>query len=283
MTATRGRTVAGTMRSAAFALMQVPAALKDRVRPPQQGVTILIYHRVGARTSSLVDLPTGQFAEQMARVADVATTLDTALDSLAAGGDGFPSQRNQVVVTFDDGTADIIEEALPICVEHRVPLLLYLATRFVDEKRQFPQDGHPVSWSALADGLTTGYLEIGSHTHGHALLDRIRPADVDTELDRSVELIQDRLGVDPVHFAYPKALPGNAAADRAVRARFRSAALDGSRANVPGATDPWALARTPIQVTDTMHRFDAKVAGRLGLEDDVRRMVNRIRYRGDST
>jgi peptidoglycan/xylan/chitin deacetylase (PgdA/CDA1 family) len=258
------------------------AVVKDRLRPPDPGVAVLIYHRVGARTPMAVDLPAAQFDEQMAQIAPTAVTLDDALDDLAvAPAPGAELGPNPVVVTFDDGTRDVVEEALPICVEHKVPLLLYVATRFVEEQLDFPNDGKPVSWAALADGLSTGYLHIGSHTHGHSLLDRLEPARVDDELDRSIGLIQDRLGCDPAHFAYPKALPGNAYADAAVRKRFRSAAVDGTRVNVRGATDPWALARSPIQVSDTPAWFDAKVRGGLSLEDDVRHLVNRIRYRGD--
>lgn len=183
------------------------------------------------------------------------------------------------MVTFDDGTADVVEEALPILVEHQVPILLYLPTRFVEEQIDYPDAGRPTSWGALADGLSTGFLQIGSHTHSHALLDRLQPDLVADELDRSIALIHDRLGVDPVHFAYPKALPGSPAANAAVRARFRSAALAGTRTNPCGATDPWALSRTPIQTRDDGLWFDAKAAGGLGLEDDVRRLVNRVRYR----
>ncbi|WCO65858.1 polysaccharide deacetylase family protein [Iamia majanohamensis] len=254
------------------------AAAADVVRRPPSGITVLIYHRVGARTPVPVDLPTQLFAEQVATVAGRATTLDDALATLA--GPASPEQpARDVVVTFDDGTADVVEEALPVLVEHRVPALLYLATHHVEAGEPFPDDGRPASWSALADALSTGWLEIGSHTHSHALLDRLPPDLVAPELDRSVGLIRERLGVDPVHFAYPKALPGSAAADALVRDRFRSAALAGTRRNVVGRTDPFALARSPVQVADGLRWFSRKVDGGMGLEDDLRRTVNRVRHR----
>ncbi len=124
---------------------------------------------------------------------------------------------------------------------------------------------------------------MGSHTHTHALLDRL-PADaVDGELDRSIALIGDRLGVEPRHFAYPKALAGSSAADRAVRTRFTSAALAGTRANSYGATDPYRLARSPVQVDDGLSFFALKVAGGMRMEDDLRRLVNRRRFAGATT
>ena len=92
-----------------------------------------------------------------------------------------------------------------------------------------------------------------------------------------------RLGVESRHFAYPKALAGSSAADRAVRTRFASAALAGTRANPYGATDPYRLARSPVQVDDGMAFFARKVAGGMRMEDDLRRLVNRRRFAGATT
>ena len=263
------------------AALKATASVMDRVRPPKPGVTVLIYHRVGARTPVPVDLPTPLFRDQMAELAGRAVSLDDALGILA--GSISPAVEHPVVVTFDDGTADVVEEALPVLVEHKIPALLYVATEFIEQGRSFPDDGHVPSWAALADATSTGCLELGSHTHSHALLDRLASAEVDGELDRSIELIAERTGATAAHFAYPKALAGSDAADAAVRSRFRSAALAGTRSNAVGGTDPWRLARSPIQVSDGMRWFRAKADGGLRLEDDVRRLVNRARYRGATT
>ena len=114
-------------------------------------------------------------------------------------------------------------------------------------------------------------------------MDRLPAAAVDEELDRSIALIGERLGVEPRHFAYPKALAGTPAADRAVRARFASAALAGTRANPYGGTDPYRLARSPVQVDDGLDFFDRKVVGGMRMEDDLRRLVNRRRFAGATT
>ena len=37
----------------------------DRLVPRGNGITVLIYHRVGGGTDSSVDLPTAEFAEQI--------------------------------------------------------------------------------------------------------------------------------------------------------------------------------------------------------------------------
>lgn len=256
------------------------AGLADLVRRPAAGVVILLYHRVGARSHTSVDLPTALFEEQMAALAGghEVVSLDNALRTLRGERVG-PC----VAVTFDDGTSDLVELALPILVRHQIPSTWYVATEFVDEQRPFADDGTPLTWAALRDATSTGLVSVGSHTHRHRLLDRATEAEIDDELTRSIALIADNLGQPPLDFAYPKALAGSPAAERAVREHFRSAALAGTRANVVGRTDPYRLARSPIQVSDRRRWFDRKVGGGMGLEDDLRRLVNRRRYVGAAT
>ncbi len=267
--------------------VKVTAEAADRVHRPRRGVVVLIYHRVGRRSSIEVDLPAGLFDEQMAMLAASgrATTLDQALDLVAAPGPppGVDRDHDPVVVTFDDGTSDLADVAAPILARHAIPVTLYVATDFVDRARDFPDEGTPLSWSAVRDLHVDQGWVIGSHTHSHALLDRLAPGEIDDELDRSIELIGAHTGATASHFAYPKALAGGRQAERAVRRRFRSAVLAGTRSNPYGDTDPWRMARSPIQVSDGLRWFERKLDGGMGFEDGVRRIVNRRRYAGATT
>jgi peptidoglycan/xylan/chitin deacetylase (PgdA/CDA1 family) len=263
-------------------LLKVAAATADTARQPPAGLVILIYHRVGRRTPIEVDLPLGLFKEQVRFLAEQrrVVTLNQGLREIASS-EG--AQDSMVAVTFDDGTADFGDLALPVLTQHRVPVTLFLATRFIEEGVRFPAGGVPLSWNSVADALSTGLVEIGSHTHGHALLDRIPIDRVYDELDRSVQLIGDRLGRTTSHFAYPKAVLGSPAAELAVRDRFRSASLAGTRPNPFGTTDPYRLARSPVQVSDGLRWFARKAVGGLRLEDSLRQLVNRRRLRGFTT
>lgn len=247
-------------------LKAVAAAL-----PAPSGTVVLIYHRVGDRPGEVTLTPSA-FRDQLARLAGKVGTLDQFVEP------GAPA--TSVVITVDDGTADFADEIVPALVDHGLPATLYVATDFIERQRPFPNDGTPISWSALADCLTTGLVTIGSHTDTHVLLDRTPPDVVAQELDRSSKLIEDRLGVTPRHFAYPKAVLGSPAAEAEVRRRFATAAIAGTRPNVAGRTDPHRLRRSPIQRSDSMAHFERKVAGGMRLEDDLRRLANRVRYRG---
>jgi peptidoglycan/xylan/chitin deacetylase (PgdA/CDA1 family) len=267
----------------------------DRLVAPPAGVTMLIYHRVGGSTGGAVDLDPDVFERQLHHLAEHHTvvTLDDAVAQLAAGQvDGWaasgattadsPPTRNgrSVVLTFDDGTTDFTEYVVPALARHGLPATLYAATGFIDEGHDFPWGAPPTSWAALRDALTTGLITVGSHTHSHWLLDRLDACQLDDDLDRSCELIASQLGAAPTHFAYPKAIPGSPQAEIAVRRRFLTAALAGSRVNRPGHTDLHRLWRTPIQRSDSTADFAAKAAGGLRLEGELRALAVRARARG---
>lgn len=267
------------MRGAARAV-KVAAAGFDVVHPGPSGLVVLIYHRVGGRTPSPVDLPVDRFEEQVSELAAAGrlVTLDEGIARLRSGDlSGGP-----VVLTFDDGTPDWVDDALPVLIRHGAPATFYVATDFVERGVPFPGAGPPISWGGLRELMASGLATIGSHTHTHALLDRADGPTAANELDRSTDLIAERLGVTCEHFAYPKALAGSPAAEGEVRRRFRSATVAGTRAN-PAGTDLHRLQRTPIQVADGMRWFRRKAAGGMRFEDSARAVLNRGRYAGATT
>jgi peptidoglycan/xylan/chitin deacetylase (PgdA/CDA1 family) len=260
---------------AAHGVLQTTSVGLDRVVPPAQGVTFLIYHRVGGRSGTSVDLPVEQFREQLGWLAEDFDVLgiDEAAERLA-GDAGRPG----VVITFDDGTVDW-SEAMEVLVEVGLPATFYVATRFVDEGIPFDHDGTPISWAGLADMASTGLATIGSHTHTHRLLHRTDSAETADELDRSIALIEHHVGGRCEHFAYPKAIPPEAAAEVEVRARFTTAALARSGANPVGRTDLLRLRRVPIQRSDDRVSFLRKASGGMRLEGAARDAAARWRFR----
>lgn len=256
------------------------------------GTTLLAYHRFGGTTPISVDLPEHQIAQQLDTLAETARviSLDTAVDELLPGS-ALAHTRDRrrdallptVVLTADDGTADWVEILLPLLAARGLPMTWYVATSFVDEQRDFPHGGRPITWSALRDAVSTGLITVGSHTHSHAVMSRLDSRSAAIELDRSIERIETEVGKACQHFAYPKALAASVEAEREVRRRFRSAALAGNRVNSPGSTDPARLGRTPVKRSDDARRFASKVRGGRRTEGWLREHYDRLRYHDDVT
>lgn len=256
------------------------ARMLDRLVPARSGIAVLIHHRVGGGSGSRVDLDPSEFEAQLEHLAQHhhVMSLDDAVTSL---GLGRPEQG--VVLTFDDGTADFVDHAVPLLVRYGMPATLFAATSFIESGEPFPWGAPPASWSGLADAVSTGLVAVGSHTHSHRLLRDASPAVAEDEIARSVDLVADRLGVAPQHFAYPKAVLGSRAAERVVRDRFRSAAVAGNGCNRAGHVDLHRLRRTPVQAGNSASVFARQAEGGLRVEGVARAAAARFRYRGAVT
>lgn len=241
----------------------VRAALKSGLaagasRRAARGLTVLIYHRVGGGTGDERDLAVDDFRAQLALLArHRVVALDAALDELEAGDD-----RPKVVLTFDDGFADVHTTALPLLAEHGLPFTLYLATAYVGGLMHWDGStasapGPALDWDEVADLAGSPLCTLGNHTHTHA-----RPADLSAdELDRCSAELERRIGVRPRHFAYTWGVPVPGM-EPELRARFRSAVTGRLGRNRPGV-DPMRLARVPVRRTDPLAFFAAKLSGRL--------------------
>jgi peptidoglycan/xylan/chitin deacetylase (PgdA/CDA1 family) len=162
---------------------------------------------------------------------------------------------------------------VPALVRHGLPATLYVATQFVEDRRTVP-----VGRATRVVGGTARRRHrcVGDDRLAHPLPladGPARPALVDADLDRSIELIGEHIGSAPAHFAYPKAVVGSPSAEVAVRRRFRSASLATSRVNRVGRTDAHRLWRTPVQRSDDHDTFVRKADGGLRLEGELRSLA----------
>ncbi|MGH8893754.1 MAG: polysaccharide deacetylase family protein [Actinomycetes bacterium] len=223
---------------------------------PPSGATLLIYHRVGGGSPDERDLGVVDFGRQLDVLArhDV-VSLDAALDRLD-GGDRRPS----VVLTFDDGFADVHENAWPLLRDRGIPFTLYLATAYLGgtmhwEGSTARADGPALSWGQVAEMVDSGLCTVGNHTDRHVRPESLTAA----ELDECTAAIERNVGVRPKHFAFPWGIPVPARqAD--LRARFRSACTGELGRNQPG-TDRMRLRRLPVRRTDPLPFFTAKLRG----------------------
>lgn len=232
-------------------------------RGPATGASLLIYHRVGGGSPDERDLPARAFAAQLdALDGHDVVTLDAALDRLDAG-----DRRPSVVLTFDDGFADVYEHAWPALRDHRLPFTLYLAAGHVGgtmhwEGSTAKEAGTGLTWDQLAEMAGSGLCTVGNHTFSHPRPPHLTP----DELDRCSAAVEEHLGPEarPRHFAYTWGIDVPWM-HQALRARFRSAATGRLGRNLPGG-DPMALRRIPVRRSDPIEFFRAKLVGRLGPE-----------------
>jgi peptidoglycan/xylan/chitin deacetylase (PgdA/CDA1 family) len=261
------RALASTVRGAALAY--------DLVNRPAAGAVLLAYHRIGGRSGSSVDLDPAVFDDQLAwlREHHIVAGLDETVARLTdPTADGV-----HVVVTFDDGTVDFVDEALPLLCRHGIPATLYVATAFVGGR--FPWGAPAISWAGLQEALDTGLVTIGSHTHHHLVMDKADATAAHEEALSSIRAIEDAVGMRPRHFAYPKGVAGTGPVPSVLAGYFDSLAGAEVGVNQWGRSDLRYLRRSPIVTSDSATWFGRKAAGGLAFEGTARAAMNRVRYR----
>src|SRR5919204_1705413 len=100
----------------------------------RRGYAVLCYHRV--REPSVYDDPTLVISPQRFRAhVELLSRLGqvVGLDGLPPAGSAVGERR--VVITFDDGYRELLENALPVLAEHGCPSILYCCSDVVAGER----------------------------------------------------------------------------------------------------------------------------------------------------
>jgi peptidoglycan/xylan/chitin deacetylase (PgdA/CDA1 family) len=150
----------------------------------------------------------GVFREQMQTLAARGFTGIAAGQLVDAWEGKAMLPERPVVLTFDDGFANMLDHAAPVLANLKFSATVYVVSGLCGATNDWPDQGAAIprlpllSWAALAE-LTTGGFELGAHSITHQQLTRLSPRDVEREVLGSKEMIEQRLGQVVKTFAYP--------------------------------------------------------------------------------
>jgi len=173
---------------------------------------VLTYHKVNDLQPNPITVPTRTFAMQMSLLAELGyqpVSLDAVIAHYVAGA-ALP--RKAVLITFDDGYRDNLENAAPILLRHGYPAVIFIPTGFLDDDTPLPHEtallevgvrNPTVRWSDFS-ALEASGLRIESHGVSHTRLSELDPEEVTRELVVSKQRLEERLGREVEAFAYVK-------------------------------------------------------------------------------
>jgi peptidoglycan/xylan/chitin deacetylase (PgdA/CDA1 family) len=156
---------------------------------------ILCYHAIPDRSVK-------QFGEQLRWLKSngfrFCTVADGVRRRLAMDTDRWLS------ISFDDGDATVVSNALRQLQIHAIPATLYLTSDYVCSGKVYHASvsSRALSWNQIAEWVVAGY-EVGSHTHTHARLSECKPQQIEYEVSVSKQMIEDKLGIEAESFAFP--------------------------------------------------------------------------------
>ncbi len=174
-------------------------------RRANQGVRILLYHKIADRPEDALCIGVEDFDRQMAYLAQHwrLVSLDEMMVAFRSGRQLPP---RSVVVTFDDGYADNYTHAFPILRKYRVPATIFVVHDYIDTTRHYPWDDesedHALTWAQIFDMQCHG-ISFGCHTLSHPLLNDIQIEEAFQEIHESKARLERRIGAMR-YFAYPR-------------------------------------------------------------------------------
>ena len=188
--------------------------------PRLGGVPVLMYHGLlrdgewtdGERASKYW-LPREQFAAHLRVVAREGRRVSLLADAWAPGAPAA-DRRVAVALTFDDGRASDYEVAYPALTAAGAVADFFVNTATI---------GRPgyLSWARISEMQRAG-LAFHSHGHDHVALLWLSAAALESQLDRSKRMLEDRLG-SPVSFlAVPYGLINRRVSEAARKVGYRA-------------------------------------------------------------
>jgi peptidoglycan/xylan/chitin deacetylase (PgdA/CDA1 family) len=218
---------------------------------------VLMYHKVNNVPANSVTVPIGQFDEQMAQLGELGyrpVALDAVIDYYRHGA---PLPPRAVLITFDDGYRDNLQNAAPVLAKYGYPAVVFVPVGYLSGTRPLPHDEHlasrgivnpPLSWDDLAE-LESAGMHVESHGIGHRPLADLEVDEAAREITLSKLRLEERLGRRVRAFAYVK---GSEAHYRPVHlSLLKQAGYDLAFTSISGANRPHT---DPLQ----LHRYNVE-------------------------
>lgn len=121
----------------------------------------------------------------------------------------IPDSRNDnnVLLTFDDGYKDFVENALPLLKKHNFTAVVFVVAGLVGTFNVWDHEKLRVKkplmdWKDLEYIIKEG-IKVGSHTLTHPYLTGLDLREAKREIEASKKMLEDKLGIEVDCFCYP--------------------------------------------------------------------------------
>jgi peptidoglycan/xylan/chitin deacetylase (PgdA/CDA1 family) len=253
-----------------------------RLQPDaQRTLSILMYHKVNDLPDNPATVPVRKFDEQLTRLHELGYNivgLDAVLDHYSLGA-ALPEKA--VLITFDDGYRDTLENALPILQQHGATAVIFIPVAYMEDKTPLPHEtillqrgmqNPTLDWGLMRE-LDASGVRVESHGIAHRPLAEVSLDEAVREIAVSKLKLEEQLGRPVRAYAYVK---GSEAHFHPVhesilqQAGYEVAFATISRGNGPG-TNPFRLGRYNVEPYPA-RTFDLVLSGAcdlIALKDTV--------------
>ena len=161
----------------------------------QANIPIFMYHWIREDTGGY------EYPENMVKASELRKQMEYLKENeydviFASELNGVQHYDKPVVLTFDDGWADVYYEAFPLAKELNMKICMYVITDLVGTDFYCTVE-------QLKEMKDSGLVEIDSHTVSHPYLDTLSLDKIQTELVNSKKWLKENLDIESNVICYP--------------------------------------------------------------------------------
>lgn len=176
----------------------------------RHGVPVLMYHLVSDEvpaTFRKYTVTPERFRRQVATLVRLRCSSVSPAELLAAHRGEARLPPRPVVITFDDGFRDCLRHAAPVLHDAGLTATMYVVGGLLGGTSRWMREPEgldlPLVSASEARELEQAGVRCESHGLTHARLARLTPDEVERELTQSRDVLEDALGHEIRHLAYP--------------------------------------------------------------------------------
>ena len=181
----------------------------------ENGVPILVYHRVNDSDKNPTTLTVADFEAQIKFLVDDGYHFIAPDDLLDAWETGKTLPTKPIVLTFDDGHADIYHNVFPILQKYNIRATVFIVTDHIGMKDY-------LTWDETRALQAGGFVDFESHTMSYKDLTTLKGDKLWNEIYGSKQAIEWALKKPAKFIAYPEGKYTLDAEDTAKECGFRA-------------------------------------------------------------
>ena len=108
----------------------------------------------------------------------------------------IPKKEKKILITIDDGFTSFYENAWPYLKKNKIPFILFVSTKPIGK------NGY-MTWEQIKEIEKEKFAFIGNHSHTHDYLIDYNFENFKKDIDKSIEIFNNKLGYNPIFFSYP--------------------------------------------------------------------------------